>query len=541
MEKVIIWKNNLKYLLRVYLKEYFKQSWWDELFFSHLKNIWEVEFDEIESFIKDEEIDNEVRGFLCSRIPKWTRINKKIIAIFEDEKVDLYIKIQLSERVLWPNVSEEVIMYLNNTEIGWEWRLALAQCLVGVYFDNKIFWILSNEKIEVDVRIGIINAIDDSKVDKKLVYDFITRESINIEVRSYLVYILKEIEFNEDIYQIFEHPYLEEEILTSIADICVSVPLNSRVLQILSNQNLHFEVRVNLAAKIQNISCSNELLIFLANEKIYFAVRSVIARKTNITLWTPEIQDFLNRKDIDFNVRRNLYSRILQNTEVNFWEILDWLTPWGSWGKEVNKYQIWEIIWKNWLLEVPQKRTLNFYFREMQWSFLPHFEVISDFIKFYIDNWFSKVWSEYRVITRNPWENKLGNSKWMHDSHMGFRALSSIYADTIHITHGTPESQIPGTHFILWKAITQDEWDVLEYGKIDTISQEQYTELDLDYFWGNTWYFTRDWNWKFDSWIPNISMHEILKKVLSALINAEEKIIQNSKTPQKKVFEILNT
>jgi hypothetical protein len=246
------------------------------------------------------------------------------------------------------------------------------------------------------------------------------------------------------------------------------------------------------------------------------------------------------------NIRRNLYESLSSREEVDldalFQEI--WFTKSvQSTSQKINEWQTKQITWKFHLLS-ERDRTLNFYYRQAQWSFDPHFESISKCIKYYIENGYSKVWNNYRIISRHPHTQTLWNDESLYKELIEFRSMSAIYADTIHLTHGSPELQIPWSHFILWEAITRDtntenDWNLNFPCKMNKICQHQYTELDLDYFWGNVWYFISQ-ELKNGLWIPDIPITEICKRVILSLLQAEEKIMKNSKSPNQRVCELLD-
>lgn len=59
-----------------------------------------------------------------------------------------------------------------------------------------------------------------------------------------------------------------------------------------------------------------------------------------------------------------------------------------------------------------------------------------------------QVWDVFRILTRSSTEKIIGGIQTSRSHGLDFRAENAIFADTIHMTHGTPEN-IAGSHPIV--------------------------------------------------------------------------------------------
>jgi len=200
-----------------------------------------------------------------------------------------------------------------------------------------------------------------------------------------------------------------------------------------------------------------------------------------------------------------------------------------SLSQEVNSWQFQEITWF-----LPQQeerqRTLNFYNRNNQWAYIPHYDLIVFIIRHYIDNNYSSVWNNIRVLERSLPTQNIG---WVDSEYYcldAFRAKAWIFADTIHLTHGTPE-KTPGTHSIVWTAIYTDT------KKIEDIDSTPVSLLYYSWMWSQM-VKKRTWcNWK---WFPeDITLQELFDTVIDALQRAEKSILKKAITHKKKIHDIL--
>lgn len=88
-------------------------------------------------------------------------------------------------------------------------------------------------------------------------------------------------------------------------------------------------------------------------------------------------------------------------------------------------------------------RKLVAYFRPSQISESNKAQVIAimEFLRTYVEGWYSKLFDEFAVLYRFPEYDFL--KKFEDNSYKvsgdDFRALSTIYADTIHFSNGTPD------------------------------------------------------------------------------------------------------
>jgi hypothetical protein len=218
--------------------------------------------------------------------------------------------------------------------------------------------------------------------------------------------------------------------------------------------------------------------------------------------------------------------------------------------KKINTYQAKEL-WAD-ITVIPGERTLVFYFRHRQWAHIPHFHYITEILNIYIQNWYSQVWNNFKIVSRHETSKTLGWIETQHHEWIWFRMNTAIFADTIHLNHWTPEKQIPGTHFILGSAVTTDTvenrekwWDIKVQTEhrpptMDGVKRDQYTPLNLTYFgWENTNRVMR--NISEDSfWYPELPIKNILQEVLRAVRQAEEDMLDKLKPEQQVVHDILN-
>jgi len=230
-----------------------------------------------------------------------------------------------------------------------------------------------------------------------------------------------------------------------------------------------------------------------------------------------EIKDILNNKNIDIMLKWFLITKCLNVPEhirrsINS-DLVSFISEKPSVWKEISKWMIgndvidphllgkihniplWEktkFLWEkvnrhqvdgiisNWShnLPIPTKRSLVLYCRPFQWYYEPHFWFILQIIKRYVQDWHSQIWNDVKVLFRSH-NQEGGRLRWDEYSWVHFRQHSSIFADTIHLSHGTPE-EIPWTHSILGTAIMSDP------GKQELLQKVSYTPLDLLYYgWEN--------------------------------------------------------
>lgn len=129
------------------------------------------------------------------------------------------------------------------------------------------------------------------------------------------------------------------------------------------------------------------------------------------------------------------------------------------------------------------ERKLIAYYRPTQINALARLQIqeIMRFLRYYVEAGYSPVFSEFGVVYRFPQTDSLEEfSPYAYTVTGGdFRALSNIYANTVHFSSGTPED-IPGSISILGTTPYQQHrhrTDVvhlpLEYQRIDPIAQRR--------------------------------------------------------------------
>lgn len=97
---------------------------------------------------------------------------------------------------------------------------------------------------------------------------------------------------------------------------------------------------------------------------------------------------------------------------------------------------------------------------------------------------------------------------------LDFRSESSIFTDTIHITHGTPEA-FPGTHCILWRWVYRDRNKTREL----SYKNGDYTRIPLLYTSES-----RDDR----LWVSlDQSLSDTCRIVIDSILQAEERILWN--------------
>lgn len=523
----------------------FSGDWWEELFIHHVWKLWELYFDEIEDFLRNEVIDNETRAFLALKIAPNTGISDSIRIFLSDDSVDAYVKVKLSQRIISWSLTPEILKYLRDESKDWWSRWAIAMTLRW-HTCSDILHILKNEHIDENVRSALIDTVPmNSTQYSKEVLLFLANPNIDVSVREMLALTLEENDSFRRVVEFLRNKNIPVSIRKAITAYC-KFELCNNIFTFLKDETINFEVRMSVITSLESVDITQEILDFLKRENIDYAVRFEFGFKIKKWKLTPDLRQFIENPNYDMNIRRNLLESLLSTKDIDIRTLFKNLWVWEKKQNEsqrVNRWQTGEITGKTDIFE-EHTRTLNFYYRQAQWSFDPHFEIISDFIKYYIENWYSRVWNKYRIIGRHPSTKKLWESDVTYREMMAFRSISTIYADTIHLTHWSPESQIPWSQFILWNTITQNrdneesEWDFWFDYKMDSINESQYTILDLDYFWWNVGYFFR-WEWWNNLWIPNLSIEKICKRVLDSLHAAESKIIGQSKTVPQRVQELL--
>lgn len=69
-------------------------------------------------------------------------------------------------------------------------------------------------------------------------------------------------------------------------------------------------------------------------------------------------------------------------------------------------------------------------------------QIIMEFLRVYVENGYSPVFNEFSVVYRLPQTDKLKN--FSHNEYLAenedFKLISTIFADTIHFSDGTPEN-----------------------------------------------------------------------------------------------------
>lgn len=523
----------------------FSGPWWEELFLHHAWKLWELFFDEIEDFLRDESVDNESRAFLALKIKSNTQISAQIWDFLIDDEIDAYVKVKLSQRIVsWP-LTPEVLAYLRDESKHWSSRWAIAMTL---RWHNclDILHLLENEQIDKNVRCALIDTVPiNSTPYASKVLEFLWNKEISSSVREMLSLTLVENTSFSLIQNLLRSDSIPFNVRKTITWYC-HFDFDEEIHDFLKDETIHYEVRMSVITSLNPVELSKEVLEFLQNEEVNYAVRfefAFVIKKWEIT---PKAQDFINDASYDLNIRRNLLESLSSPIDIDIENLFDSLglmkaQTQKSW--EVNRWQCFEITGRTDICR-ESTRTLNFYYRQAQWSYDPQFEVISACIRHYIENGYSSVWNNYRIMWRHPHTQSLWNEAVTYKENMGFRSMSSIYADTIHLTHWSPESQIPWSHFILWNTITRDqdneesEWHFWFEYKMDHVNDNQYTGVDLDYFWWNMWYFINP-NLRNRLWIPDIWIREICIRVIRSLKKAEEKILANTSWTNKKVKDLL--
>ncbi len=230
------------------------------------------------------------------------------------------------------------------------------------------------------------------------------------------------------------------------------------------------------------------------------------------------IYNFITDNSINIRLRRLLAEKILFRFDTKKYLKSQWFNGWvENQSVEVNMWQF-KLLTKNILipndiLEVPKQRTLNFYCRKNQWAFLPHFEIFIRLLRDFIDWGNSKVWNKFRVLTRWTWEIdmlwwvKVSQSYWTD-----FRSESSIYSDTIHMTHGTPE-KILWTHSMVW------EWLYRDRNKIRWLYYKKWDYSKVPLLYCREW--EKDW-----LWLPiDMKVNEMCSILINSVLNAEDVIL----------------
>lgn len=246
--------------------------------------------------------------------------------------------------------------------------------------------------------------------------------------------------------------------------------------------------------------------------------RSFIWKIERVQLW--EVLSYIHDEEVPLSLRRALAERIIY--DCNTQEFLEengynWWVQ--SRAVEVNRWQhkllVWDIILPPAFQQIPDSRTLNFYYRAGQGAFRPHFEILVRLLQDYIDWNNSQIWTDFRVLQRwSSHEKDLGWIEMSQATGNEFRSQSSIYADTIHLTHGTPE-MIPWTHAIVGKWVYRDGHKL----KGIYYSKGEYSRIPLIY--------AKEGH-KDGLWFPtNATIQEICEVVLTSLQNAEKRILAN--------------
>lgn len=277
---------------------------------------------------------------------------------------------------------------------------------------------------------------------------------------------------------------------------------------------------LNLIEKVKSLSY-DEVEHILRNSDVHYSVKlHIISRIDSVQI--QEIEDFINDDSINLQVRRRLAERIVYDFNVQEYLKESWYVGWmKSRSIDINRWQsnliVGDILLPQVMQEVPEERTLNFYYREWQWAFRPHFEIFVRLLQDFIDWWNSEIWNNFRILHRWTWYDK--TIWWLPTSSptgTEFRSESSIYADTIHLTHGTPE-KIPWTHAIVWKWLYRDSHKL----KWVYYKKWQYSRIPLLY--------TKE-NPREGLWFP---MHQEITDICGILLqsvqDAERRILANLK------------
>ncbi len=484
---------------------------------------WRVEgvwFKEIEGFLKTESIDEHVRAALAWRVEEVSF--KEVEEFLKTKSIDEEVRAALAWRVDAVGF-KEVEEFLKTKNINWYVRITLAWRVDEVRFKEAEEF-LRTENIYRQVREKIAWRVEE--VSFKEAEEFLKSEDINWYVRITLAWRVDEVRFKEaEEFLRTENIYrqVREKIAWRVEEVSFK-----EAEEFLKSENINSSVRAALAWRVEGV-WFKEIEGFLKTESIDVHVRAALAWRVQVVLFK-EVGEFLNSEEIHLKIRTALANRL--KLEGSIWSIWDYMEQSkDNKAQAYNRYQCRQI----WVDEkyAPKDRSLVLYCREYQWFHESHFWFIAQLLKEYIDQQKSCIWNSFKIMTRSWVLDTVGGiqvekfTKWTQ-----FRADSSVFSDTLHMSHGTPETT-PWTHSIIGEAIDSDPY------KRDMLKNISYTHLGLLYYWWENRRRARYNTWDTWFWFPLQRAEVIARTLLLTIRDTEREILEKIKSPWDRLWEIL--
>ncbi|MCH2188803.1 hypothetical protein MK079_03170 [Candidatus Gracilibacteria bacterium] len=450
----------------------------------------QYDFDEIESFLGDTTIDIDIRSFLAKHVNPLSFSEVKFF--LKDHRLDANIKGGIISRVQ-----------------------------VGNFGDIEEF--LRKDRLHFSTKIPLIKSL--REVNFLEAEDFLKDYSMRHEMRCALASRLAEVELRE------VEEFLKNDEIVGIVRSCVALRLKemdfSEAEHFLKLKNIFGSTQASVARRVKEISFS-ELAGILKHDDIYWQTQgALISRLSHVSL--SEIENFLQNNilfpEIEYALQRQLsrttfsqeqMQEVMKNEEKK--EI--------QYSQEINHFQCREIGISLDSL-VPKQPSLVLYCRPGQGYCAHHFHHIALFLNDYIKQGYSQVWNNFKIVTRQGGVSEVGGiSVEPYMSGKSFIAQTSLFADMIHLSHGTPEAT-PGTHSILGTAITSDP------GKQHILQKNDYTPVNLLYYDGDSYEVARKNTGDTGYGFPlDMNMQDICKELLRAIKQAEKSILAKISTPE---------
>ncbi len=331
------------------------------------------------------------------------------------------------------------------------------------------------------------------EIDVASFLELMDHSGISHEARVVLVDRLAEVDFDMVIKLVYKYKESHHIVIHALISKLPSLKYE-RVEDILSDNSIDTYVRLKLLLKVKKIPWK-KLEEFLKNTNIPYEIRRRYAEK---------LQE-------QFNLENYLDSLDIHKDKPYIWD-------------QLNQQQFSNMVEGSPLdlnpQLVPTDRTLNFYYREWQWSFKPHFEVLISLIDALVWRKTFTSWNKFRLITRDRtdkiiWGVAASKSYWLQ-----FRSENAIFADTIHMTHGTPEN-VPWSHPIVWKWLYRDSSKLRNH----SYRLWEYSRIPLLY---DRWSHKAEKRDDYWLWFPiKKSMWEVCDIVVRSLIQADSRIAES--------------
>jgi hypothetical protein len=326
----------------------------------------------------------------------------------------------------------------------------------------------------------------------------------------------------------------------------ITNPTWEHVWEIVLDESINEIIRLDILRKIKKIEWDQIKDILILNT-VDWQIRNVIAMKVN---WVnlecvQSIFPILNTQLVGPTILQTLHTRIKkmknerrveeneERLEVEYeHDIPSWFKFYPAHkrctnAKRINAWQLAKIFpERTYEMEAEPERTLVFYYREHQWAYEPHYFAMIWCLQEYISSGKSQVYTNFCVVCRHWFtvdklQKEFKDVPILHDRNVWFREQTTLFADTIHLNHGSLE-KTPGTRPIVWRAIATDTYKTSKFP-----IWEKYTEIDLLYYGGENEDIVRaNTHDKWRGYPNDITVDEICIRILQAVRRNEDSLLE---------------